>query len=339
MAYDRGDRAAKVWDRFSKGSNKKSDRIAVRDWNSKNAAKLAGNNRKISQVEGKEVKPLLEKLDPRYYKALAKGNKEEAAALKAEWNRREDKLINIGKQVGEKIVSSEMASNSEIEFAQGAIDAFLTNQIGGISRREGGSIVFKQGQRAGDIASILTGGLEVIGGEGMALGSVGVTIGSGGTGVLVGSPLIIAGGITIAAHGSTVIKSALNNLTKPINVNITGESSSDKTIQNSKGESVKQRNQSVIGDKDKSNTYLSNSQKRAIKGLEKQIEKHQKKLEEYIKDPGKYDNRNYLKGFENLELRKRIIETRINNLNKQITTFKKDIKDIRSSFKKVKEKK
>ena len=238
LAYDRGDRAAKVWDRFSEGSNKKSDRIAVRDWNRRNAAKLAGNNRKISQVEGKEVKPLLEKLDPRYLVALAKGNKEEAAVLKAEWNRREDKLINIGKQVGEKIVSSEMASNSEIEFAQGAIDAFLTNQIGGISRREGGSIVFKQGQRAGDIASILTGGLEVIGGEGMALGSVGVTIGSGGTGVLVGSPLIIAGGITIAAHGSTVIKSALNNLTKPINFNITGESSSDKTIQNSKGESV-----------------------------------------------------------------------------------------------------
>ena len=97
MAYDRGYRAAKVWDRFSEGSNKKSDKITVRDWNRRNAAKLAGNNRRISQVDGRDVKPrVLEKFNKKYKEALKRGDLAAAADIRSDCEEFENRIPIIG---------------------------------------------------------------------------------------------------------------------------------------------------------------------------------------------------------------------------------------------------
>jgi len=239
LAYDRGDRAAKNWARFSNPSTK-SNPVAANNWNERNRDSLKKNNEWISQVDGKQVKPrVLEKFDKRYWSALKRGDNEEAARIKAEWEAVENKTI----QTAVNIITSN--GLPILEVGAGAFNAFGSNLVGGIGRKEDGSLLFRQGQFLGDIASFITGGAEVVAGSGMVAGGAGSIVVTGGGSVFVGSPAVIAGGVIVTAHGLTVVNTALNNLNRPFNLISQGkkgesQNSSDKAIQNDKGEPVKQ---------------------------------------------------------------------------------------------------
>jgi len=78
----------------------------------------------------------------------------------------------------------------------------------------------------------------------------------------------------------------------------------------------------------KGGANLTKSQLKSISSLEGQIAKHQSKLAKYIKDPMKFDNKGFLKNAPNDAIRQKIIQSRINNLNQEINTFKSNIDKI-----------
>lgn len=73
---------------------------------------------------------------------------------------------------------------------------------------------------------------------------------------------------------------------------------------------------------------LTKSQLKSISSLESQIATHETKLAEYIKDPMKFDNKDFLKNAPNDAVRQKIIQSRINHLNQEIKTFKNNIQKI-----------
>lgn len=71
--------------------------------------------------------------------------------------------------------------------------------------------------------------------------------------------------------------------------------------------------------------------KKSIKSLEKQIKKHKDKLEKYIKTPDKYDNKGFLKNaWDNIDLRNKKINKRINHLKHEIKTWENEIQALKS---------
>jgi hypothetical protein len=78
----------------------------------------------------------------------------------------------------------------------------------------------------------------------------------------------------------------------------------------------------------KGSANLTKSQVKSISSLEKQIMKHETKLAEYIKNPMKYDNKGFLKNAPNDATRQKIIQSRINHLEKEISTFQNNIQKI-----------
>lgn len=62
----------------------------------------------------------------------------------------------------------------------------------------------------------------------------------------------------------------------------------------------------------------------ATKGLQKQLESHLKKLDDYKANPDQFDNKGFLKD-ASPELRQKIIDGRIRNLEKQIENFRRQI--------------
>jgi hypothetical protein len=63
---------------------------------------------------------------------------------------------------------------------------------------------------------------------------------------------------------------------------------------------------------------------KAIKGLQKQLDKHLKRLEDYKANPDKFDNKGFLKG-ASPERRQQIIDGRIRSLERQIENFRNQI--------------
>ena len=75
---------------------------------------------------------------------------------------------------------------------------------------------------------------------------------------------------------------------------------------------------------DNEDKQSKSSQKDRSKGLKEKIEEHKQKLEDYIKDPLKHDNKDHLKNAlkkGDKELFKKIYNTRIESINKQIKNF------------------
>ncbi|WP_152558780.1 hypothetical protein [Endozoicomonas numazuensis] len=85
---------------------------------------------------------------------------------------------------------------------------------------------------------------------------------------------------------------------------------------------------------DFSKKQFTPSQERAIRGLEEQIAKHEKKLKDFKANPDKYDNKEFLKNAEP-ELREKIIKSRVRSLEKQIETFNRDVEAIKKGDKDV----
>ena len=83
LAKLRGQQAGRTWNRLSR-ANRTSQPAANRAWNQRNQKVIQQNHDKVA-AHG-EVKPLiLEHFDPRYRKAVAEGDTERAAELKAMW--------------------------------------------------------------------------------------------------------------------------------------------------------------------------------------------------------------------------------------------------------------
>jgi len=73
---------------------------------------------------------------------------------------------------------------------------------------------------------------------------------------------------------------------------------------------------------------LTPEKERAIQSLEQRIAEHQQKLADYINNPDAFDNQAYLQRAPTPEIRQRIIEGRIRNLERQIRAFQDAIKRI-----------
>lgn len=66
-----------------------------------------------------------------------------------------------------------------------------------------------------------------------------------------------------------------------------------------------------------------------VRGLEKQLEAHERELEEFKKDPDRFDNKGFLKDAESPEQRQKIIDGRIRNLERQTENFRRQIEEKR----------
>ena len=74
---------------------------------------------------------------------------------------------------------------------------------------------------------------------------------------------------------------------------------------------------------------ISSSDLKSLKSLDKQIQNHQKKLNDYVKNPDKFDNDGRLKAAgNNTELRNQIINGRVDKLNREIKTFEGNAEKI-----------
>jgi hypothetical protein len=64
---------------------------------------------------------------------------------------------------------------------------------------------------------------------------------------------------------------------------------------------------------------------RQIRGLQKQLDIHLKKLDDFRANPDKFDNKGFLRDAPSQEIRDQIIEGRIRSLEKQIDNFRRQI--------------
>lgn len=125
---------------------------------------------------------------------------------------------------------------SVLDFGDGAVNAWSTNQIGGLLRRKPTSQAMANGQLVGDVVSVVQGAVEVVGGAtGFAAGGV-----MDATGVLIVPGLAVGVASTATmVHGGTVTASA----TKGIGLFFSREKSSSgvaqykKPISNQSGKS------------------------------------------------------------------------------------------------------
>jgi len=69
---------------------------------------------------------------------------------------------------------------------------------------------------------------------------------------------------------------------------------------------------------------------KSIRSFEARIAEHQAKLDAYKSDPWAYDNQGLLKNDPNDEVRQRIINGRVNHLEKGIDTFQKQVDNLKS---------
>jgi RHS repeat-associated protein len=78
---------------------------------------------------------------------------------------------------------------------------------------------------------------------------------------------------------------------------------------------------------------LTKAQQKSVGSLKNQIEKHKEKLAEYVKDPAKFDNKGFLKNAPNDAVRQKIIQSRVEHLQKEINTFQQNIDKIQNTVK------
>ena len=100
LARFRGDRAQKVYNRLN-NSRTATDAAANAAWNVRHQPALAHNNATVARAGDADVEPrVLEHFDPRYRQAVADGDADRAAALKALWDAREDTALGFVPVVG-----------------------------------------------------------------------------------------------------------------------------------------------------------------------------------------------------------------------------------------------
>lgn len=165
------------------------------------------------------------------------------------------------------------------------------------------------GRVAGDVLAIAGGLVYTVGGAGVAL--TGVV--SCGTGVLcpVGVGAVVAGGVVTGVGVTTAFKGASNL-----------------------GENVSRFANSTKGS---SSSQTPGEIRKSIKSLEEQIAEHQTKLKDYMADPDKYDNQGWLRNAPSAEIRQKIINGRINHLQKEIGTWQRKIEEFKNLLNQLEE--
>jgi hypothetical protein len=75
---------------------------------------------------------------------------------------------------------------------------------------------------------------------------------------------------------------------------------------------------------------LTPEEEKTIRSLEKNIEEHRQKLDDYRQDPDAYDNQGFLKNAASEEIRERIIQGRIDHLENEIANWQRQIDALRA---------
>ena len=75
-------------------------------------------------------------------------------------------------------------------------------------------------------------------------------------------------------------------------------------------------------------TELSLQAQRGIRSLRQQIAEHRKKLNDYIANPDRFDNKGFLRNAPTPEVRQRIIDGRVRHLRQEIATFEQQVEDL-----------
>lgn len=145
----------------------------------------------------------------------------------------------------------------------------------------------------------------------------------GGSG---GGSLAVAGGGTMALEGGLII-GAEGAIAKALEVIIGGNLTGAIAVAASMGSNEGESDSKVSQESDmrkQSNEQLQKSKE----SYEKLIEEHQKKLDDYIKDPYAHDNKGILENAPNQEIRDKIIQGRIDALQKQINKQQGELEKI-----------
>jgi hypothetical protein len=79
---------------------------------------------------------------------------------------------------------------------------------------------------------------------------------------------------------------------------------------------------------EKQGRLTSSNPDKAIKKLRELIQEHRQKIDLYRQNPDAFDNQGLLKNAPSPEIRQRIVEGRINHLEKEIQAFEKNIRDL-----------
>jgi hypothetical protein len=68
---------------------------------------------------------------------------------------------------------------------------------------------------------------------------------------------------------------------------------------------------------------------KSIRSLERRLEEHQKKLDDFRNDPDKFDNKGFLKNAPTPQVRQNIIDGRMRHLQNEIKTFQNQIDTLK----------
>eukprot|EP01132_Coremiostelium_polycephalum_P001037 gene1037-1315_t len=171
ISYDRGARAAKMWERFSKSSTK-SDSKGLKHWNIQNKSFLKGNNQSISQGQWARSK---------------------TAPLSVETRRKQPVSNRHGKSVRMSLWPPWK------ELGEFSAETLMSNQVGGVGRLADGPLLFNQGKKLGDVLSLVIGGAEIIGGGLIGVGGVSSVAVTGGGSLLI-VPAVLAEGVAVKPY-------------------------------------------------------------------------------------------------------------------------------------------
>ena len=95
------------------------------------------------------------------------------------------------------------------------------------------------------------------------------------------------------------------------------------------GESTDKKNNRAHKENSVKKQPLTKAELKSISSWEKELENHKAKLEEFIKNPDAFDNKNFLKNAPNTEVRQKIIDGRIKHLKNEIGNFEKQISRLK----------
>jgi hypothetical protein len=160
----------------------------------------------------------------------------------------------------------------------------------------------------GDVVTAAAGiGLTMISSTGEGLG---VVLDATGVGAVAGVPLNIVSAAGMAA-GATMTGAAVANMA----VNAAGDDHVEPMRTGGSQSSSEVRE-------------LTSSEQRSVRSLQRNVEEHEAKLEQYKANPDAYDNQGLLKNAPTPEIRQRIIDGRVRHLQNEINTFRKQVNDI-----------
>jgi hypothetical protein len=123
------------------------------------------------------------------------------------------------------------------------------------------------------------------------------------------------------SYSSTSL-TTINDIINQINM----ENENENNTNSSNSSSNENTNKPSLKDEiESSKTKLSKNEYKAAKSNYNKMLEHIEKLEKYKKNPFEFDNQNLLRNAPNEQIKQKIIQSRINHLEKEIQTFYNNI--------------